>query len=450
MNIKKNNIKITKLYLFYLIFFPPSINAGNITFDRWIKTSSYYEDNVRFSIIDKESVSSIKASTYGALSFNSISSILDINIEAENSIYDNSAYDISTNSAGLNYQNIFEHSRFYISANSSNKSDRDVVISIIGSGDIDGKDYRVMTRDLSATYIYNYSERIQFSLSSFLQKTDFDYELRNDYEYSQSSLSYYYTVNERFKIQAKGSLSIFSPSANSFAQQQCGITTFDDMGLIVPVDIYCNQNQKFEQTDEGIQLGFNYFVSENINIDLLMGESRVENEGIFETEYSWDPEFQNSELFISVGNPSPPTSTRSLQVSKSSSDIYELSINYDATEFWASSFSASSSNKVNASGVLYQTLYYSFGNLWRLDEHQELSADLNAYEQESFILGSESQTKRESVIASLVYRFRFSEDWSLRARYSHHKMTYGITDKLSAFRNSFSLSINWMPKKYNL
>lgn len=446
-------MKTIKVILIMVSFFSQIASANRFTLAHSVSLSGQYEDNIRFSGKDEEeSVSAGDLGFYGSLSRSTPVSSLSLNTNIKSSSFTNSLYNINTQDLSLAYTRFIERGQWNIRTNVANQSDRQINL-MLGGGDMPSRDYNVSSSGINFNFQKNLTELQSVYFDISMQSNDYDYSLRSDYDYWSGSLLWQFLKTERLQLQGRASYSDYKQHEKQsesfpifnlpeplpqipFSQETEDLCRNNDLINFVETYglLYCGylSTQSFSQSDLGLQLGFTYILSEDTNIDFLVGRSQTENKSKQEIPYYYST---NSLL----DNPNYEV----INNTKGFSTIYQISFDkeFDKADL---SLTASSSNKVGGDGEVRPTSQYSMFSRWKLNEFNSLAFRLSylSLVDQSFS-PQNNEEKRNIKNLMINYIYDLDKHWSIGINYFH--VLRSSFDNTSRLNRSFIFSITWQP-----
>lgn len=441
-------MKILRVFFIMTYCFSHFVSANKYTLDYSMDLFSRYEDNVRFSFLEKQEVSAGIINVYGAFSRSTQISEINIFTNLNSSSYSDSLYNIDTQKIGFSYNRRFPTGNWSLRGNEANRSDREINLAL-GGGDLLRGDYQVDTQDLNFNFQKNFTERQNINIDIGLQTNDYEYFSRSDYDYWSSSALWQFTLNERLRFQGRllysdylqlekksevfsifDSLLIPSDEETKQLCRQGDLNNFTSINGLPPCGY--SQTLSFKQKNSGLQVGAFFVLNELISFDSLVGISKINN--IRSHDIYLFPLDTNN--YIDNGFETEETST-TYQVS-----IYYKIENVDTT------LSTSSSNRIGGDGEVSPTIQYTLSNKWRLNKKNSFLSELSYLDRSLYRTTLENSDKVKTEKIMLGYAYNININWSLDLSYVYLKRTKSANNHASNKR--IMLSMQWKPEEIQL
>lgn len=425
-----------------------NVIAAEYSIDNDITLTGRFDDNARLSVGFKDEL-------YGNVLANSLDfrrstekSSLTAALDLENNSYNIDAYSTFDQRLNLRYVRAGERGSWNISGTVDRDSTRDTETTTQGSGTFDLFDSRITSNQLAFGWNRNLTDRHVVTWDTNASFVQYENDRRVDYKFGNSSLLWQYILSERFRLQANASYNLLdseaidSPSITPVLTDLIGNSNFDQNAVVSAINdcepgSFINQIRCFEprildneQSTTRLQLGVYYLITENLTLDILVGQSTVDTDSV--------------ETFIELPAQGSTTGTRiDKQNGKNDGVTYSMDLGYSA-ENKEVSLTASSSNSVNSNGVLVLTTSVGLEGHWRLTPRQDLFGSVGYFDQETSSDGLGLFDDRKLATLRFRYRYRFSEEWSGGFIYRLDEQKRSTQDR-KAYSNEWALTLAWRP-----
>ncbi|MBT8150746.1 MAG: hypothetical protein KJO62_05025 [Gammaproteobacteria bacterium] len=428
-------------------------HAAEYSLDSDYGISARYNDNYRLALNPKSEFDELSGADFSAdysLARNTEVSSLSTTLDLDAGSYNLDAFNTFDQRLASNYRRNYERGSWNFGASFNNDSVTVTEATTGASGRFTQTDERSRSLGLNAGWFSQLTERHSFNWSAFGTRQRYDSDSYTDYKYAGASVLWQFMVQERLRLQTQLGYNalhseddnlVFSPLI--FDADALGIDrsfvplivsacqNFPDTPIVLGSTFECLKNSAIdnEQSTVTTQLGVYYAFSENLLLDVLVGQSTTDTDSV--RTYS-------NRSAGATDNVPDQTIKR-----KNDNTTYTASLVYDA-ENLEYTLLASSRDSANSTGVLTLNRRLAFDTDWRPDARNGYLLRLSWLDQQSssdddaFFLG------REYYEGLVRYSRRLNEDWTMSGTYRYIDLRRaGVKEHANS--NQVALALTWRP-----
>ena len=458
-----NTAKIAILsLLFALGIANPSLTfSAEYTLQPSIQLIGTYNDNVSFSATSDDNDplkenNDISGATYrSAIDFNRNTRRTNFNLSGNVSFnrFNLTQFDSDDQNLSVNYNIQFEKGSLFGSTSWRKETTRTFEDTNTGDGSVERIAARAQATQLSVGGNYSINERQSLQGSFFALRQDYATQNLVDYSYFSASGLWQFILNERYRLQSRGTYSRYLPQSRSdITFLQSFFDAVENEGLsqeAIEAEINeCREIGFFfipnqtNPTSQGpcFSIGNNFHTIQN-TAQLELG--LVVN---FNEKTSFDVLIGRNETGTrSDGSPAPITPPSR---SKRRSISYEASLNHQQEKLNLS-LNGTRKDETTARGGLQLTQRVNANSRWNFSKYNYASAGITWFKRKANLSDTFFSSDQEDYISRLNYHHRLSQDWSATLTYRYRQQKRAInstsTESTNRYRNEVLISLNWRP-----
>ncbi len=373
----------------------------------WSLRSGYeHNDNTRLSDSDRQSLAGLFLTPRAAYQRDNGIDKIRLDSEVSLSRFNRSQYDIESHSATANYSRTLQRHTFTLALESARQPTRITEIDDTGNSDGAASHRDDSGGSLSWQYLLDPNNLVQ--LSGAFQSTRYASDEFSDFDYYNLASAWQRSLSTRLSLQSQ---LYYTQFESGFSQRFSLSPQIVDNTVVFPPVASAAGEVTTESTTLGLQLGFEWQLTEKLATTFNAGTAAVDTEQIIDIPVARVP-VQGSDDAIFGGRQSADSDSQTY--------TFESEISYQQ-ETGRLALSASRSTQASGNGSLteFDNLTLTFER--ELSERSQLNTRLRAGRRRTLDgdIISLSDQNRRFYDSSISYRLRFAETWwaSVSLRY---------------------------------
>lgn len=414
-----------------------------------IEAFAGHDDNLRLVKDDKTSV--MHYDLIPAIDFRADTEVSKFTISTRFDFnrYSESDFDSDDQTINMNYLREFENSTIGLGAKAVLNST--ITSEELGSGRIgdtaDPTELYMLTPSWS--YTINQTNMLQWS-ASYAQQ---DYHTTNyiSYQNIDSSLSWIYILNERWKLVLTGNYGDYQSDDRKFNVPAGPTPIFSGSGEflgVMPPAYFGQQRYSEGSKTEGGQVGMNYMVTEQSELQVSFGRSnstRKTDISDFQNICT-DPLYQD---LVGVGNQIGAVCS-SLPKDKTTLSTAQVSWNWN-NERQEFNLNASKTTQPTSNGYTVDATQVSSGWNYKLTELDQFFVDMTLVRNRAIDKATDLRpvaADRDYQTAGIRYQRRIGREWFITTGYQYKHQEYTESD-YKASGQVVSLAVRYQPAAWH-
>ncbi len=387
--------------------------ATDYSLEGVVRYNAGHDDNLQLS---EQPDSSLSQTTSGRLNFSGASEQTQAGIDAQLWMrrYNSSGFDSDDQAITTHLAHRSERNQW--SLDFSAIRDSTLTSELLDSGRLESAE-RHEQYAVTPGWSYQLSEKDLLSLQGSYVISSYSGESYTDYDYWQTQLLWTHSLTERLRAFVSFDHSDYQSQALQYPDSQTYATA---------------------STENGLQVGGDYQLSENISASLLVGKSRSENDVQIGDPLNYCARFSGTpqQVFFPLC---------ALQDTETSLATYKGSIAFtrERSQF---SLSASRGTEPSSNGYVQQTDQANLAWQHRAFEQGtiRLSATFGKTDASDDRSSRSREPARDFLFTTLSYTHTLSEEWSIDFSYRYRTQKYETSDRVES--NAGFAGISWTPR----